>query len=1365
MNKELQSKALEVNLAQTRDQEIVVPPEHQWFVSLSQPYWGIQKRVSEFFNELHHPYSNRKVVVEQLTTLVVGDFWLYKGHPERQRAYGVILGLFDLLLAEDLPDDLNKQLVYTFLSFIDNCTQGDAWDPEPVEGALKLLDKHLEENSFSYLSNLGYLFKSLRQAGTDPILGPPALALTQKIILRHISFWESTTEIETWYEQHRKKFGGRYGELLKQVGKPFFDEQRRNLELAAGWDDLVTQSFSFADIASLFRKVTDNFDKATEKFNYLFYLLHLPGMVYQRDYLLWDLNKVIRNISQELTEDQIIAAIDELFVLFAEFHPQYVAMVLDSVLTLGKEIINTSNLKLIHYFEDKVIGLGFVTPGLVYLTDDWQLQVDRNHVKNIRVWLELIEYGPEMMKKLLSALIINLRLGGIFIFDTDLFQRDVTHLLNADVSPIYKQIKQLTRIFPVYFNEIGAEGELRDVSTVIDEISQRNDKLIHFLRKQIHTEGNNSHIRITLEIIRFWLDKDTTRLKKLIPGNVMEGIQKDGIWVAGVHQVLEGILKSTGKSLEKILECEEEELKDVAGKLNHANESDVRRVLLIIKLYQLLREKYSFETDNIIGTLAHHRFFEQEDIEKLAKCLDERSDDTALKLIYGFMVKLNQVIFDPEVSQGWENIYYKRHIAFGIPSMYGQYHETKFEALGLTFRLERIATLLAERIIGNLNTDYITAVSLKEIYGVVKLLQEGLELDGISDQGLNSNLQMFQYSLTSGSFTVKQYINIFQFMEENVKEIINKYFIRPYDDLLKMIIPQLYPQEMKGDIKSQKKFIQKKSEIFYRDLLFSTFLIQHLDNFIGLILNNLRKMVTDLSEEDIRSVMSYDPGMVISPFYRETPSMDNQVFLGSKAYYLKKLYLKGYPVPPGFVLTTEVFRRKSCILKLLPLDAEIDSNIRRHIRELEELSGRQYGNPLNPLLLSVRSGSAISMPGAMNTFLNVGLNDEITETLCQQYNFGWTSWDCYRRLLQTWGMSYGLDRNDFDQIMLDYKQRYNVSQKIDFPPAIMREMAFTYKKLLTDNGIYFESDPFQQVKQAVISVLNSWETPRTNVYRNHMHIADEWGTAVIVQQMVFGNIHRESGSGVLFTHDPHDSIPGINLTGDFSFLSQGEDIVAGLVNTLPVSERQRAQYYQKTPFSLESAFPKIYNRLLDFAHELIEQHDFSHQEIEFTFETAEAEDLYILQTRDVSITKQQKRAVFSTPLARMKSVGNGIGIGNEVMNGLLAFDLDDINVIRERFPDQKSVLVRPDTVPDDIEMIFECDGLLTGKGGATSHAAVTAATLGKICVVNCTDLQVNEKEKTCTISDTSFRSFDPIAIDGVQGIIYKGNYPVKVQEL
>ncbi len=1361
--KEIQSEALKANLDQTRNVKIIIPDIHLWFLSLSEEYWGIHKRTEEFFMEFHHPYSNRKEIVELLISISISDFWIYSELPEIDKVIEIILDIFDTLLSEKLNDELSNQLVYSYLDFFNKNFDIISKYESLVIKYVSILDKSFEAKYFSFISNLSYFIKSFKKATSEPKTNEYVLPFLCKLINKNVSYWDTTTNIELWYQANKVKLSKDYSETVNSLGSEFFQRHYRHISDAKNYDELCCNIFTFSDIIEAFRKITDEFETAMDQFCYIFYLLHLPGMIYHRNYLLVDLNNTIKRVSNDLDEAQIVQSIDELFALFTDFKDSDINLILDSILTLGKEIINTHNEKLIHYFEDHTIKFGFVNPGVAYLTNNWELKVNPNHVKNIRVWLEIIEYNPEMMKRLLSALIIDLRIGGIFIFDTDLFQKDVTKLLNSKISPIYKQIKQLTRIFPVYFNEIGAEGVLRDVTTRIDEISQRNDRLIHFLRKQIHTEGNNSHIQITLDIIHFWYDLNIDRLINIVPENVLDTIDIESSWVVGVHEVIHKVCRMNDCKLEDLLELDD--INNIVAKVTHENANDIKRVGLIIQLYQLLKEKYSFEVNDIAEVLKSYSFFENTDIDKLEQYLNSDKDVEALKLIFSFMVQLNQIIFDPIESEGWENIYYKRHIAFGIPSMYGEYHERKFEALGLTFRLERIVSHLVTQIISKINTEYFTAKTLKDICLVIQLLREGLSLDGIYDQGFDSKLAMFQYSLTSGIFTIKQYINIFQFMEVSIKEIINTYFIRPYHNLLNMILPHYFPTGDADNSSLNKKSVVQKSEMFYRELLSSAFLIQILDNFFGVILNNLRKMITNLSDEEIQNIMTYDPELSFSPLNIETPTIDNQVFIGSKAYYLKKLYLNNFPVPPGFVITTEIFRRVNSIIKLTSLNKEIDDLIKSHLSELEKISGKKYGDPTNPLLLSVRSGAAMSMPGAMNTFLNVGLNDEITEILSKQENFAWTSWDCYRRLLQTWGMSFGINRNEFDQIMLDYKKKHKVSQKIEFPPHIMRKIAYSYKKLLKDSKIPFEEEPFMQLKQSIISVFASWNTSRAKIYREHMHIAEEWGTAVTVQQMVLGNLHRESGSGVIFTHDVQDNTSGINLTGDFSFLSQGEDIVAGLISTLPISERQRKKYYNKSPQSLESAFPEIYDKLKEIASELIETYGFSHQEIEFTFETPRPEDLYILQTRDMSIKKHNKYMVFSSSQTEMERIGCGIGIGNDVLNGVIVFDHNDLKLLKDENAEAKAILVRPDTVPDDIEIIFECDGLLTAKGGATSHSAVTADTLGKICVVNCGDMFVNEKEKICVISGYVLHAFDPIAIDGNNGIIYKGNYPFIIQEL
>lgn len=1365
MKQEINSKALEVNLSETQKIKVEIPEKQLWFLSLSKNYYGINQRTSDFLKELNHPYFNSKIIVDGLVKILNDEFWVYKELDEKEKVYDVLFDIFRDLLEKNISDKYTKSIVQNYLQFFSNNFDDIKSLKNGIEHFIKILDEEMESNLFAYLSNISFFRTCLKKAVDNESSKELVFNFTKQLLLNNVEFWESTTKIEEWYESVKNKFSKDYSSTIYEIGKKFYNYYKEKLNQANDYNELTKYSFTFSEIIESLRNRIVDFEEATDQFVYIFFLLHLPGTIFHRDYILVDLNKAIKRISSECSTTQCINSIDILYSLFADFKYSNTSFILDSILTLGKEIINTKNKELIHYFEEKTILFGFINPGVAYLTNDWELKVNPNHIKNIRVWQELIAYDPFTMKKLLSSLIINLRIGGIFIFDTDLFQKDISKFLNSNISPIYKQVKQLLRIYPVYFNEIGAEGQLRDVTTVVDELTNRNDKLIHFLRKQIHTEGSNSHIDITLEIIKFWYTKDKSLLESIVPENVFVTIDPDGQWVDGVHKVLVKLCKLNNSSLEELINLDKNSLQAHLNSFPDPDCKDCQRVALMIELYHLLREKYLFSTNNLGALLSKYHYIEQDTINSLLEYIEAGNHFEALKTIYSIMKILNDRILDEKQSEAWENIYYKRHIAFGIPSMYGQYHEEKFEAMGLTFRLEQIASSLVDRILDEIKTDYFTARTLKDVFLVLQLIREGLTLDGIYDQGLDSNLKMLQYSLSSESFTIRQYINIFQFMEKNLKEIINNYFIRPYENQLPVIIPSYLDKEDRKNKHTVRKLIIQHSEVFYRDLLSSAFLVQSFDAFIGRVLNKLRKMADTLSDVEVQNIMSYNPDSVISPIYRETLEIDNQVFLGSKAYYLKKLYLNDFPVPPGFVITTEVFRRLNSIMKIQSLYDEIENLIRYHISELERLTGLEYGNPEKPLLMSVRSGAAISMPGAMNTFLNVGMNDEITEALSKKDNYPWTSWDCYRRLLQTWGMAYGLDRNDFDNIMLEYKAKYDIQRKIDFNPKIMREIAFAYKKHLEDNNITFESDPFKQIMQAVLSVFNSWDSARAKVYREHMQIADEWGTAVIIQQMIFGNLHKESGSGVLFTHDTQDNIPGINLTGDFSFLSQGEDIVAGLINTLPISENQRKRYYHNSPISLESGFPKIYNKLKEISYDLIENHGFAHQEIEFTFEHTEPEDLYILQTRSMIINKQDKVEVFATLEKNMELVGTGIGIGNRVLNGRVVFDLKDLKLLKEKYPEDNAMLVRPDTVPDDIELIFECEGLLTGKGGATSHAAVTAGGLGKVCVVNCADMLVYENEKKAVIRDVEFRSLDLIAIDGIKGNVYKGNYPLKTQNL
>ncbi len=1364
MKQTFSSKALEVNLEATRSEQIHIPPHHQQFIQLSQSHWGIQQRAEEFFREYHHPFSNREVVIEQLRLIALGDLWLYSSVEQPEKAYRVLIDIFRTLFSENIKTELKEQLLQTLLEFMGSLA---ALNPPPLTSLRQCFDivqNVFEKDEIVVLRNSRYFKSYLKEAAALPELQTPIVSLTREVLTRGILFWKKNSKIEQWVEKGKALFQPRSKEKLKQIGAAFWSALEKQVREATQWEELLSVPAS-DDIANRLRQFVNELETPLEKIYVIFYLLHHPGMAHLEDNLLWDLNRLLRNVHTQLSNQDIIPFLERLMELFGELKSEHTATVLDCILTLGKEVIDTNDQAIIEYYEQKLIELGFEHPGKIEYTEDWQIRVNPNHIKNIRVWLELIEYAPYRMRKLLSALIVHLRVGGIFISDTDLFQRDVTQLLNADIQPLYKQIKQLARIFPVYFREIGAEGQLREVTTAIDELSHRQDKLIHFLRKQTHTESNNTHIDLTRSILSFWFSGDITVLEKFVPRNVLNTIDPESKWFTRVHELVLKLCHRLDCTTEGLLTYPESGLKAQLAQIKSVEDKDSKRFLFLIKIYNLLKEKYSFESHDIVASLKKYRFFSEREIKRLSRHLNHHDLEASLKIIYQFMEKLNAIILDPEASEGWENIYHKRHIAVGIPSMYGTYHERKFEALGLTFRLERVASSLIEQLIDTINLNYISAKTLRRIYHVMELFQTGLELDGIYNEGFNSNLKMFKYSLTSASFSLDQYVNIFQFMALSVREIINEYFFRVYDHPLKVIIPQIQQRTRKLSEAKLKEVLHQKSEEFYRDVLSSAFLIQTLDNFISRIINTLRGMVDNFSKEMIHNVMTYDPDLIISPLYKETPKMDNQIFLGAKAYYLKKLYHYHIPTPPGFVLTTELFRHKEVMLNHPRIDEEINRMIHYHLSQLEKMSGLEYGNPRKPLLLSVRAGTAISMPGAMNTFLNVGMNDEIVNTLSQQPNFGWTSWDCYRRFLQSWGMASGIERDVFDQIMIDFKTKFGVEQKIQFTPEQMKKIAYAYKQVLQDNRITLVEDPFLQLRQAILAVMDSWSSERAQVYRKHLQIADEWGTGVIVQQMVLGNINTRSGTGVVFTYDPHRKKPGINLYGEFTLCSQGEDIVAGLVHALPVTEFHREKLYPNIDISLEKNFPRLYQRLLELCSKLIEYHGFSHQEIEFTFESDRAEDLYILQTRAQNIQEHKKQYVFKTSPEKLELVGRGIGVGGGALNGILAFDMDDLMQFKQKYPGQRLILVRPDTVPDDIGMIFQCDGLLTARGGATSHAAVTAARLGKVCIVGCKQLSVNEKEKTCTIQQVLFKAGDKIAIDGYLGNIYKGHYPTQMVEM
>ena len=554
----------------------------------------------------------------------------------------------------------------------------------------------------------------------------------------------------------------------------------------------------------------------------------------------------------------------------------------------------------------------------------------------------------------------------------------------------------------------------------------------------------------------------------------------------------------------------------------------------------------------------------------------------------------------------------------------------------------------------------------------------------------------------------------------------------------------------------------RHSEGLLRDLIAGSVGLSRLDALIGYAIRDLGDRVRSgapavnvapaaLAATDIdRSVVSV----------ATAPADVGIVALGGKAFMLRQVQQLGLRVPDAFVLTTDIFRARGAIRADANHRERLERRVRSEVTRLERSAGARFADHSRPLLLSVRGGAPLSMPGMLATFLNVGMNPGVAEGVASVRG-EWAAWDSYRRFVQSWGMAHGLTRDEFDAVIAGAKRHLGVAHKAHLPADAMRTLALEYRELVTSAGIRVEDDPMRQLLRCVDLVQNSWDAAESRLYRRELHIADEWGTAVIVQAMVFGNLDRNSGSGVVLTDQPERASDILSLSGDFAIQSQGDDVVGGLVETHPITERQRQHEARETGLSLEQDFPAIYASLRQIALKLVRDHGMNHQEIEFTFESGDPKDLFVLQTRDTVVSTRGDVPTF-IPSAELEAarVAQGIGVSGGALSGRVACTMADIVRVRERYPDEAVILLRPDTVPDDIALVLAADGVLTALGGATSHAAVAAKRLGKTCVVGCRALDVDDHAGQATLSGRRLTPGDALSISGLDGIVYMDAHPV-----
>ena len=502
---------------------------------------------------------------------------------------------------------------------------------------------------------------------------------------------------------------------------------------------------------------------------------------------------------------------------------------------------------------------------------------------------------------------------------------------------------------------------------------------------------------------------------------------------------------------------------------------------------------------------------------------------------------------------------------------------------------------------------------------------------------------------------------------------------------------------------------------------------------------------------------------------------DMRNLLGGKGANLAEMTNLGLPIPQGFTISTEACTNYYDNGK--EISKEIESQIFKALEELEKLQGKKFGDINNPLLVSVRSGARASMPGMMDTILNLGLNDVAVEGFAKKTGNPRFAYDSYRRFIQMYSdVVMEVNKSFFEKIIDELKEEKGVHYDTELTVEDLKELVNRFKKVYSDhmNGEEFPQEPREQLMGAVKAVFRSWDNPRAIVYRRMNDIPGDWGTAVNVQSMVFGNMGNTSGTGVAFTRDPATGKKGIY--GEYLINAQGEDVVAGVRTPEPITK-------------LEEDLPECYKEFMELAQKL-ENHYRDMQDMEFTIEEGK---LYFLQTRNGKRTAQAAIKIacdlvdegMITPeeavlridaksldqllhptidtleLKKSTSIGEGLPASPGAAAGMVVFTAEEAKALGKGGKGKRVVLVRLETTPEDIEGMVASQGILTVRGGRTSHAAVVARGMGTCCVAGCGAININEEKEEFTLGGKTFHKGDYISLDGNTGKIYAGDIPTK----
>jgi len=968
--------------------------------------------------------------------------------------------------------------------------------------------------------------------------------------------------------------------------------------------------------------------------------------------------------------------------------------------------------------------------------ETWAEVADPWHAERIAGFMRVTGEATHPMRDVLVHLTATLYTREIFIPDERIFQREVTRYLNsADLDEDFLIHYLMLRRLPVYFNEIGASGELRELTTEID--SWGNDPLLYFLRKQVHVNASNYNVKIVEDIIRACALHDPDMLEGKVPGEIFSNIDRrlfDG-YSASMSRLLEemGAIGEDGMpDMKRLAAYPEDSMEELAWGLGPEDEAG-SKALLLCRIYRTIIRKYTLRATSAGDERPHH--------EKMAEMVQALS-------------RYRNIYTSPERTEPEESFYFKRHIAFGIPSVIGSYHEPKFDAFGQALAVEEEFRLVMENLVetvrradnetgpDTIRTWLLALAPVRDLFAlhdlgnpVVDEITTVMGNNRLHVSQINDLLRMWQRELT--------------WMVENIYRI----FLEPLTAILERsqredLSPGL--SRIKGEGGT---FINMAADTVIRGLLNSIAGFEELDR----LLNSLIKHLAELAENE-RDLTIGDGTVADLPHFVPIDGIPvlrarrHAPLLGSKAKNLIILHNAGLPVPSGVVLlaghTFDYMEFTSGIM--------FAGLLRDAVKSMENRTGRVFGGSDRPLFVSVRSGSYISMPGILSSILYCGMNTDTVTALSRESGDMWQAWDSYRRFMEHYAtVVHGIPEGTLYSVAGEVTARHGARNTRELDATGMEELCRLYLDLFHRHGRTIPEDPFEQLRECIAAVYRSWFSERAVEFRRAMSVSDAWGTAVLIMEMVHGN-RAGSGASVFFTRKAFSAERVIY--GETRRMATGDDLVYGRLASRPLSRQQAGEGAE----SLEDIDPELYRLHVETAEKIEKAMGGLPQEVEaaYIIDSTGERKLHVLQTKRMEIHKGKIQKFHD--ICRMESsiIGRGTGVHGGALSGIVTLS-DSAVHIRElrKTAGQPVILLRMETSTDDVALMTEVDGIVTATGGATSHAAILAQKFDLSAVVGCTDMTISAGEGEhahVAFGDYTIQEGGSISIDGSTGLVYSG---------